>query len=383
MTEFKIPYGRQNIQQDDLDAVNKVLTGDFLTQGPKIKEFEDKFAAYVGADYAVAVSNATAGLHLAMLALNLKQGQRVITTPITFAASANCVRYAKGEVWFSDIDPNTYLIDLKATKLLIESKPKGFFSGLILVDFAGLPVDLQQFKKLAEEHGLWLVEDACHAPGGYFTDSNEEKIKCGQGVYSDLSVFSFHPVKHIACGEGGMITTNNRELYKKLMMLRTHGITKENLSKNDGGWYYEMQSLGYNYRLTDFQAALGITQLTKNPEGVDRRNEIASRYKNAFQGKIRFQATPAGCYHAYHLFVIEVEDRRGLYDHLKEKGIYSQIHYIPVHQLSYYERIGYTAANLVNSEKYYSRCLSLPMFPSLTVKEQNYVIQTVFSYTNG
>ena len=222
-----IPYGRQHIDQDDIDTVVKTLSADFLTQGPKVKEFEDGFAAYVGAKYAVAVNNATSGLHLAVLALGLKKGERVITTPITFAASANCVRYVGGKVWFADIDPDSYVLCLESTRTLIESKPKGFFKGIIPVDFAGLPVDLEAFRALANKHDLWIIEDACHAPGGYFTDSKNQKQPCGNGNYADIGIFSFHPVKHIACGEGGMITTNSKTLYKKLTSLRSHGITKE------------------------------------------------------------------------------------------------------------------------------------------------------------
>lgn len=383
MTKFRIPYGRQNIQQDDLNAVNEVLSADFLTQGPKVQEFEEKFADYVGATHAVAVSNATAGLHLSVMALGLKKGDRIITTPITFAASANCARYVGAEVWFADIHPDTYLIDIESTKALIELKPKGFFKGIVAVDFAGLPVNLEEFKKLADQHDLWLIEDACHAPGGYFTDSHNNKIYCGSGEYADVSVFSFHPVKHIACGEGGMITTNDKGLYEYLMKLRTHGITKENMSKNDGGWYYEMQHLGYNYRLTDIQSALGITQLAKNKQGVAQRNRIADRYKKAFQGKIKFQSLPEGSYNAHHLFVIEVDHRKELYDALREAGIFAQIHYIPVHTLPYYQAIGYEDAELENAEKYYKACISLPMFPTLTEEEQAYVIQEVLNFING
>ncbi len=204
MTKHTIPYGRQAILQDDIDAVIETLQADFLTQGPKVAEFEEKFAAYIGSKYAVAVNNATSGLHIAVLALGLQEGERVITTPITFAASANCVRYAGGEVWFADIDKDTYLLSLESTRKLIESKPKGFFKGIIPVDFAGLPVNLEGFAKLAKEHDLWIVEDACHAPGGYFIDSKNKKQKCGNGNYADIGIFSFHPVKHIACGEGGM-----------------------------------------------------------------------------------------------------------------------------------------------------------------------------------
>ncbi|MFT4683480.1 MAG: UDP-4-amino-4,6-dideoxy-N-acetyl-beta-L-altrosamine transaminase [Polaribacter sp.] len=375
-----IPYGRQAIEQDDIDAVIKTLTADFLTQGPKVKEFEDAFAEYVGAKYAVAVNNATSGLHLSVLALGLKERDRVITTPITFAASANCIRYAGGEVWFADIDKDSYLLSLEKTRKLIESKPKGFFKGIIPVDFAGLPINLEEFRKLANEHDLWIVEDACHAPGGSFTDSKGTKQMCGNGNYADIGIFSFHPVKHIACGEGGMITTNSKELFDKLKLLRTHGITKENMQENHGDWYYEMQELGYNYRLTDIQSALGITQLAKNKVGVKRRNEIANKYKESFKGKVKYQNLSEGELNAHHLFVIEVDDRKGLFDFLRNQNIYSQIHYIPVHTLPYYKEIGYENADLINSENYYSKCISLPMFPSLTEKEQQFVIDNVINF---
>ena len=375
-----IPYGKQNIDQEDIDAVVKVLKADFLTQGPKVSEFEDKFAAYVGSKYAVAVNNATSGLHLSVLSLGLREGDRVITTPITFAASANCIRYVGGEAWFADIDKDTYVLSLDSTRKLIESKPKGFFKGIIPVDFAGLPVNLEAFKELAKKHNLWLIEDACHAPGGSFIDSSEKHQKCGNGNYADVSVFSFHPVKHIACGEGGMVTTNSEKIYKKLTSLRSHGITKNNMSKNHGGWFYEMQELGFNYRLTDIQCALGITQLAKNDKGVARRNEIANKYKEAFKGKIKFQSLPKGSYNAHHLFVIEVEKRKELYDYLRAFKIYTQVHYIPVHTLPYYQEIGYDEADLSNSEKYYSRCLSLPMYPSLTKEEQEFVIEKILSF---
>ena len=375
-----IPYGRQNITQEDLNAVTETLQGDFLTQGPKVQEFEQKFAQYLGAKYAVAVTNATAGLHIAVLALNLKPGERVITTPITFAASANCVRYAKGEVWFADIDPDTYILSIDSVRSLLDSKPKGFFKGIIPVDFAGLPVDTEEYRKLADEHGLWIIEDACHAPGGSFKDSQLEEQRCGNGVYADIGVFSFHPVKHIACGEGGMLTTNSKPLYEKLALLRTHGITKENMAEDHGGWFYEMQELGFNYRLTDFQSALGISQLARNDAGVKTRNQIANRYKKAFEGKIKFQALPNGQINAHHLFVIEVNNRKELYDQLRENKIFAQIHYIPVHTFPYYKNIGYQSADLTNAEAYYTRCISLPMYPTLTLEEQEYVINKVLAY---
>lgn len=375
-----IPYGRQHIDQIDIDAVVETLQADFLTQGPKVREFEEKFANYVGSKYAVAVNNATSGLHLAVLALGLKEGDRVITTPITFAASANCIRYAGAEVWFADIDPDTYLLSLESVKELIESKPKGYFRGIIPVDFAGLPVNLEEYKALADENNLWIIEDACHAPGGYFTDSKNEKQNCGNGNYADIGIFSFHPVKHIACGEGGMVTTNSEDIYKKLLLLRSHGITKDNMSENHGGWFYEMQELGFNYRLTDIQSALGITQLAKNYAGVTRRNEISETYKKAFQGRVKFQNLPKGTYNAHHLFVIEVDDRKGLYDFLRTHNIFTQIHYIPVHTLPYYKGIGYGSAGLKNAENYYSKCISLPMYPTLTLGEQMFVIDKVLEF---
>jgi len=379
----KIPYGRQNIDQNDIDAVVSTLQSDYLTQGPKVREFEVKFAKYVGAKYSVAVNNATSGLHLSILSLGVKKGDRVITSPITFAASANCVRYANGEVWFADIDPDTYLLDINSVKELIESQPKGFFKGIIPVDFAGLPVNMEEFRALADANNLPIIEDACHAPGGYFIDSKKVKNFCGNGRYSDIGVFSFHPVKHIACGEGGMLTTNSEELYEKLLLLRTHGISKENMQENHGNWYYEMKELGFNYRLTDFQAALGITQLAKNKKGVEIRNDISVTYKKAFKGKIKFQDLPAKTYNAHHLFIIEVENRKELYDFLHSKGILAQIHYVPIHTMPYYKNIGYLDAGLVHTEKYYSKCISLPMYPTLSNEEQSYVINKVLEFISN
>lgn len=391
-----IPYGRQNIEQDDIGAVVKTLTADFLTQGPKVKEFENKFAAYVGAKYAVAVNNATSGLHLAVLALGLKEGERVITTPITFAASANCVRYAGGEIWFADIDSDSYLLSLNKTRALIESKPKGFFKGIIPVDFAGLPVNLELFRELADEHNLWIIEDACHAPGGSFVDSKAEIQNCGNSIYADLAIFSFHPVKHIACGEGGMVTTNDKVLYKKLLELRTHGITKNksdyinsvdfangNINGNSTypAWYMEMQNLGFNYRLTDFQAALGISQLQRADEGILRRREIAAAYKNAFSGE-SFINGQSGVVdgHAYHLYIIEVQDRLGLYNYLRENKILTQIHYIPCHLMPYYKQFGWKKSDMPKAENYYKNCISLPMYPNLCEEDLNYVIKKVINY---
>jgi len=381
-----IPYGKQNIIQQDIDAVTEVLKSNFLTQGPKIIEFENAFAQYIGVKYAVAVSNGTAALHLCTLALGVKFGDKVITTPMTFAASANCVRFVGGEVIFADIDPLTYLLDINKVEKLLESSPPGIYKGIIPVDFAGRSVNLEAFRKLADKHDCWIIEDACHAPGGYFNkDESKQKQFCGNGNYADLAIFSFHPVKHIASGEGGMITTNNKDLYEKLLILRTHGITKDPqlLHENHGGWYYEMQELGYNYRLTDFQAALGISQLQRADEGLQRRQEIAENYQKEFEGK-PFIKGQSGFVdgHAYHLYVIEVDDRIGLYNYLREKNIFAQVHYIPVHLMPYYKQFGWKEGDMPNAENYYNHCLSLPMYPTLSDKEQSYVIQTIFEFYN-
>lgn len=385
MTKYNIPYGKQDITDQDVAAVVEALKSDYLTTGPRVDEFEQKFAAYIGAKYAVAVANGTAALHLCALALDVKPGKRVITTPITFSASANCVRYCGGEVWFADIDPATLTLDLEKVRELIESHPAGFFSGIVPVDFAGYPVDLEAFRKLADEHGLWIIEDACHAPGGWFTDSKDEQQWCGNGNYADLAIFSFHPVKHIASGEGGMITTNDRALYERLSMLRTHGITRDrgNLRYPDhGGWYMEMQQLGYNYRIPDILCALGTSQLERAEQGLDRRQEIARRYDEAFADlapdTMQLHGVPDDkIRHAFHLYVVEVADRRGLYDYLREQGIYAQVHYVPVHTMPYYRDIGYDEADLHLSETYYAGGISLPMYPALTDEEQGYVIDHV------
>ena len=381
-----IPYGHQHITDEDIQAVIETLKSDYLTQGPKIIEFEQAFARYVGAKYAVAVSNATAGLHLAATALQGRSGDKVIVTPITFAASANCIRYCNGMVVFCDIDPDTYLMDIKKLRRLLETNPPSTFKGIVPVDFAGYPHQMEEFRQLADEYGLWILEDACHAPGGYFIDSNGEKQFCGNGKFADVTVFSFHPVKHIATGEGGMVTTNDKELFDRLSLLRTHGITKNPacLHENHGGWYYEMQELGYNYRLTDFQAALGLSQLKRADEGLKRRQKIAVRYNEAFKRIADIQTPYASpdVFHAYHLYIIQVPDRLDLYNYLHENGIYAQVHYIPLHLMPYYREQGNKPGDLPVAEKYYSRCLSLPMFPTLTDEEQEYVIKKIEYYFN-
>ncbi|MEO6977675.1 MAG: UDP-4-amino-4,6-dideoxy-N-acetyl-beta-L-altrosamine transaminase [Mucilaginibacter sp.] len=390
-----IPYGRQNITDEDIQAVIETLKSDYLTQGPKIEEFENAFAGYVGSKYAVAVANGTAALHLCALALDVQDGDKVITTPITFAASANCVRYCGGEVVFGDIDPQTYLLDINSVKLLLEASPKGTYKGIIPVDFAGRAVDLEAYKKLAEEYQLWIIEDACHAPGGFFIDSSGNLQQCGNGNFADLAIFSFHPVKHIASGEGGMITTNDELLYKKLLKLRTHGIVKSDKlytnsielaggKDNYPGWYMEMQILGYNYRLTDFQAALGISQMSRADEGLIKRKNIAKKYQEAFANKSYIKGQSGVVEgHAYHLYILEVEDRLGLYNYLREHKIFAQIHYIPCHIMPYYRDLGWKEGDRPKSENYYKHCISLPMYPTLSDDEQQYVIDVINKYYLG
>lgn len=396
MNNTIIPYGKQNITKEDIEVVIAALQSDYLTQGPRIKEFEDHFANYVGSKYAVAVANGTAALHLCNLALGVKEGDKVITTPITFAASANCIRYCGGEVVFSDIDPETYLLDIEKVKMLLDNAPRGTYKGIIPVDFAGRAVDLESFRKLADDYNLWIIEDACHAPGGSFTDTKNNVQQCGNGNFADLAIFSFHPVKHIVCGEGGMITTNNETLYKKLLSLRTHGITKneseyinsvefacghESESEQYPGWYMEMQTLGFNYRITDFQAALGSSQLLRADDGLEKRKNIALNYADSFTD-LPFIKGKSGLVegHAYHLYIIEVEDRLGLYNYLRENNVFAQVHYIPCHLMPYYKNLGWKEDDLPIAENYYKHCLSLPMYSTLTNEEQQYVINTIVNF---
>ncbi len=383
-----IPYGRQHITDDDIAAVAEVLRGPMLTQGPSIAAFETAFAAYIGAPYAVAVANGTAALHLCALALGVGPGTRVITSPITFSASANCVRYCGGEVFFADVDPATVLLDLEAVRKLIEAHPPGYFSGIIPVDFAGYPVNMVAFRQLADAHGLWLLEDSCHSPGGTFS-TDKRTHRCGDGSLADLAIFSFHPVKHIACGEGGMITTASEPLYRHLLRLRTHGITNQPAEftppaphePERGGWYMQLQELGYNYRLTDMQAALGLSQLGRVDAMLARRRQLAAQYDRAFANTpVQTIVPPASVGHAYHLYVIQTENRKGLYDFLRTKNIFAQVHYIPVHTMPYYQKQAASAGHYPHAERYYSRCLSLPMFPTLTDAEQQYVVEQVLAF---
>ena len=379
--QLPISYGHQYISDDDIKAVNGVLRGDYLTTGPNIPEFEKAFTEYVGAKYGAAVCNATCALHLAANALGVKPGDNVICTPLTFASSANCIRFMGGNVKFVDINPETYLLDIDKLREILESSPKGTYTGMVLVDFAGYPFKMDQYRKLADEYDMWILEDACHAPGAWYIDGNGKKQLTGNGAYSDVTVFSFHPVKHITTGEGGIVVTNNKAIYDSACLYRTHGITHdpEMMEKNDGGWYYEMQELGWNYRITDFQAALGTSQLKRAAANVERRRELVARYNGAFKAvpgiKTPFEALDV--YHAYHLYIIQVDDRKGLYDYLRTQGIYAQVLYYPLHLMPYYKRLGNKEGDLPVVEEYYKHCLALPMFPTLTDEQQEYIIEKV------
>lgn len=387
MIDHPISYGHQYITDEDIQAVVDTLRSDYLTQGPRIPAFEQQFASYLGVDYACMVSNGTAALHLCAMALDIKPGDKVITTPITFVASANGFRYCGAEIVFCDINPKTYLMDLDKLEKLLKQSPKGTYKAVVPVDFAGYPIDEERLHNLAIEYGFATVIDCCHAPGGWWKDSKGEKQMIGNCKYADMSVFSFHPVKHIAAGEGGAVTTNRKDLYEKIALYRTHGITKDAslMQENHGGWYYEMQELGYNYRITEFQAALASSQLKRLDWSIERRNEIAKRYDEAL-GKlpILIPYRDKDMLHAFHLYVIEVQssERKALYDYLREHKIFSQVLYIPAHTMPYYRSLGWKDGDMPVAEDYYTRCLALPMYPSLSDEEQGYVIDVIFNFYN-
>ena len=385
MIDHPISYGRQYITDEDIQAVVDTLRSDYLTQGPCIPAFEHQFSEYLGVQYTCMVSNGTAALHLCAMALDIQPGDKVITTPITFVASANGFRYCGAEIVFCDIDPKTFLIDLDKLENLLKQSPKGTYKAVVPVDFAGYPIDEERLHNLAIEYGFATVIDCCHAPGGWWKDSKGEKQMIGNCKYADMSVFSFHPVKHIAAGEGGAVTTNRKDLYEKVALYRTHGITKDAnlMTQCDGGWYYEMQDLGYNYRITEFQAALASSQLKRLDWSIERRNEIARRYDEALQNlPILTPYRKEGITHAFHLYVIEVHPsrRKALYDYLREYQIFAQVLYIPAHTMPYYKSLGHKEGECPIAEDYYTRCLALPMYPSLTDEEQQHVIDTIWNF---
>lgn len=369
-----IPYGKQTIEQDDIQAVVDVLKSDFLTTGPKIAEFEQTVADYVGAKYAVAISNGTSALHAACFAAGIEPGDEVITTPLTFAASANCVLYCGGTPVFADVDPKTYNIDPEDIQRKITDRTKA----IIAVHLAGQPCDMDAIHSIAREHGLIVIEDGAHALGSVYKG---KKV----GSMSDMTTFSFHPVKPITTGEGGMIVTDNEDFYKKMILFRSHGITRDDsmMTSNDGPWFYQQFNLGYNYRITDIQCALGCSQMKKLDRFLARRKEIVARYNEAFADcdniitPYQLSDTESG----WHLYIVQVKkcDRRQVFENMREKGIGVNVHYIPVYMHPYYQEHGYENVHCANAEEIYSHIISLPLYPGLTSEQQDYVIDTLKS----
>lgn len=373
---MNIQYGRQSIDEDDIQAVAEVLRGDYLTTGPYVADFEKAVCEYTGAKYGVAIANGTAALHAACFAAGIGPGDEVITTPITFAASANCVLYCGGTPVFADIKPDTYNIDPEDIRRKITDKTKA----IIAVHFTGQPCEMDEIHAIAKEHNLLVIEDAAHALGA---DYKGAKI----GSMSDMTIFSFHPVKHITTGEGGMIMTNDEKFYERLTLFRSHGITRNEklMTRNEGGWYYQQLDLGYNYRITDVQCALGTSQLKKLDRFVARRRELVARYNEAFasEANITCPMQQEGCNNSWHLYVIKVPDRKELYDKLREAGVYANVHYIPVYKHPYYQENGYADVCCEHAEELYAHMISLPLYPDLTNEEQDYVITQVKRIVNN
>lgn len=371
-----IPYSSQWIDDDDINAVVNVLKGDWLTQGPLVDRFEEEIARYIGVKYAVAFNSGTSALHGAMYAAGVGNGDEVITSPITFLATANAAVFLGGTPVFIDIDPDTYCINTQ----LIEDSITNRTKVIAPVDLAGYPIDMRKIREIAKAHNLVIVDDAAHALGA---------IRYGTkvGKEADMTVFSFHPVKHITTGEGGMIVTDNEEFAECLRMFRSHGMTKDpnKLIRNDGPWYYEMQILGYNYRITDLQCALGLSQLKKLERFIQRRNEIADRYDRAFQNIQGIRTPPRPPWpnsrHSFHLYPIQVMeiDRKYIMIKLKESGVSAQVHYIPLHMQPFYQnKFGIQRGRFPQAEKYYEHEISLPMFPKMSDQDIDTVISAVF-----
>ncbi|EHG23927.1 UDP-4-amino-4,6-dideoxy-N-acetyl-beta-L-altrosamine transaminase [Selenomonas noxia] len=375
-----IYYGRQDINQDDIEAVRAVLTSDFLTQGPAIERLEKTVASYCGAKYAVAVCNATAALHIACRAAGLKQGDVLWTAPNTFVASANCGLYCGSDVDFVDIDAQTYNMSTQELEKKFASsakKPKV----LVPVHFSGQPCDMEQIHHLAKEHDIAIVEDASHAIGAEYKG---ERI--GSCKYSDMTVFSFHPVKIITTGEGGMVLTNNPDLYEKLRLYRSHGITRDPnlMSCNDGSWYYEQIDLGYNYRVTDMQAALGTSQMKRLPEFLQRRRYLAKRYNELLADlPLTLPYQMEGTNSSWHLYVAcfredaSLTKKERLFQEMKKHGITLNMHYIPVHLQPYYQNMGFVHGDFPVSEAYYEKAFTLPLYYGLSDAEQETVVEAL------
>jgi len=373
-----IPYGRQYIDREDLTEVDRVLLSDWLTQGPRIAEFEQQFAEYCGARYAVAVANGTAALHIACLAAGYSSGE-LITSPITFVASANCGVYCGLWPKFADIDPVTVTISVEELKYQLTPQTKI----IIPVHFSGYPCDMPRIYQLAQKQGITVIEDAAHALGAAYR-VNGEWIRIGSCRHSHMTIFSFHPVKHITTGEGGMVTTNDPELHQRLLFFRNHGITRD--CPGEGGWYYEMRHLGFNYRLTDIQCALGLSQLRKLDGFLRRRREIVQKYVEVFRNieEIDFIYENKDVLSAWHLFVIKLrlerlsKDRRQIYELLRQRGIGVNVHYIPVHLQPFYrEKFGYKAGDFPKAEDYYQRAITLPLYPGMHDQDVDYTIASL------
>ncbi|MDI1231803.1 MAG: UDP-4-amino-4,6-dideoxy-N-acetyl-beta-L-altrosamine transaminase [Methylobacter sp.] len=376
-----IPYGRQTISEADIQAVVEVLRSDFLTQGPAVPAFESAVANYCGAQYACAVNSATSALHIACLALGVGKGDRVWTSPITFVASANCALYCGATIDFVDIDPVTYNLSVERLeeKLVQAEATTKLPKALICVHLCGQPCDMKAIHALAKQYGFKIIEDASHAIGGTY---GGEPI--GSGRYSDISVFSFHPVKIITTGEGGMALTNNPELAKCMERLRSHGITRdtdEMTHAPDGPWYYQQIDLGFNYRMTDMQAALGLSQMQRLTEFVTKRHAVAECYDKLLAGlPVITPAQHSDSYSALHLYVIRLQlnainsTHREVFDSLRAEGIGVNLHYIPVYRQPYYESLGFKAGQCPEAEQYYAEAISLPMYPGLTELQQNQVV---------
>lgn len=377
-----IPYGKQDIQQPDIDAVVEVLTSDFLTQGPKVPAFESAVAQKVAAKHALAVNSATSALHIACLALDLGDGDWLWTTPVTFVASANCGLYCGAKVDFVDIDPNTYNISVDALTNKFEkaAKENSLPKVLVVVHLCGQPCEMQAIKALADKYGVKVIEDASHAIGGKYQG---EYI--GNCRYSDVTVFSFHPVKIITTAEGGMALTNSDELAGKMDLLRSHGVTRDSelmTHEPDGSWYYQQVGLGFNYRMTELQAALGLSQLERLDEYVARRHKIAERYNELLEDlPITAPWQHPDGYSGLHLYVIRLNlnelsvTHKRVFDSLREQGISVNLHYIPVHTQPYYQQFGFKADDFPEAMSYYREAISLPMYPNLTDDEQNNVVK--------
>jgi UDP-4-amino-4,6-dideoxy-N-acetyl-beta-L-altrosamine transaminase len=388
MEKRAISYGRQTIEADDVEAVVKALGSGMLTQGPLVEEFERKLAAYTGAKYAVVCSNGTAALHLACKAAGLGPGDKVLTSPLTFLASANAALYVGAKPDFADIESETFNIDPAEVENKVKASPS--VKALIPVHFAGSPCDMERLGRIARERNLIVIEDACHALGASWTDSKGTVRKVGSSSHSDMTVFSFHPVKSITTGEGGAITTNSRKLYERLLSLRTHGTVKDSarLFNPEGlPWYYEMQDLGFNYRLTDLQCALGVNQLKKLDRFIARRAELASLYCRLLS-KYPFIKTPAsqpGCASAWHLFPVRIDfgglgaSRKDLFELMSAIGINLQVHYIPVHLQPYYRGLGFKPGDFPKAEKFYEQEVSLPIYPLLSDEEAGAVVEALLS----